>query len=130
MVCFDIVLAYPLSPRHASNEVFAQRIEHLRKHYGADSLGEAYQGNLKLTRFAVCDEDAIAFLRDVPHPTFCVSIFLLRTTTPLYTNYKATGHYIKPPQHLLLKKVYWTASKLEKWQPIQTIEDWPKNHAY
>jgi hypothetical protein len=121
MVCFDIVLAYPISPREASNQVFAQRIEHLRKHYRADSLGELYQGGLKLTRFAICDEDAIAFLRDVPNPTFCLSIALLRTDTLLYSNYKVTGQTRKPPQDSLLKQVYWTASKLEKWQPVKNI---------
>ena len=123
MVCFDIVLAYPLSSRHRANEVFDQRLEHLRKHYRADSLGELYEGGLKLTRFAICDEDAVAFLRDVPNPTFCISITLLRSDTLLYSNYKATGQSIRPPQHLLLKQVYWTAAKLEKWQP-------PKNVAY
>ncbi len=127
MVCFDIVLAYPVSPRWQSNEAFAARLEHLRKHYRADSLGETYEGNLKLIRFAICDEDAVAFLRDVPNPTFCISIFLLRTNTALYSNYKATGHYTKPPRHPLLKQVYWTASKLQKWQPQKNGEDLVQN---
>jgi hypothetical protein len=86
MVCFDIVLAYPVSSRWQSNEAFAGRIEHLRKHYRADTLGEAYDEGLKLIRFAICDEDAVAFLRDVPSPTFCLSIAMLRTNTLLYTN--------------------------------------------
>jgi hypothetical protein len=123
MVCFDIVIGYPVSSRRESNSTFDTRIEHLRKHYRADSLGEAYEEGLKLIRFAICDEDAIAFLRDVPSPTFCLSIALLRKDTLLYTNYKATGQYTKPPQHPLLKQVYWTASKLEKWQPLKKIAD-------
>ncbi len=122
MVCFDIVLAYPVSPRAVSNETYSQRIEHLRKHYRADNLGETYDGNLKIVRFAVCDEDAIAFLRDVPNPTFCLCIKVLRTHAVLYSNYKATGHYTKAPKHPLLKQDYWTASKLEKWQPQDTFK--------
>lgn len=117
MVCFEIMLAYPVSERKRNNVVFDTRMEHLRKHYRADSLGETYDKNMKYTIYAVCDEDAVAFLRDVPNPTFCVSIKILRTDAVLYSNYKFTGKYIQPPHHLLLKKVYWRAAQLQKWQP-------------
>ncbi len=128
MVCFDIVIGYPVSSRWESNRAFDARIEHLRKHYRADGLGEAYEGDLKLVRLALCDEDAVAFLRDVPNPTFCLSIAILRTNTLLYTNYKVTGQYTKPPQHPLLKQVYWTASKLQKWQPEKKVDNLYQNH--
>ncbi len=117
MVCFDIELAYPLSQRNESNLAYEQRLEHLRKHYRADGIETTYKKNLKVVRFAVCDEDAIGFLRDVPPPTFCLSIKILRTDVYLYKNYKATGQYVYPPHLLLLKQVYWKASQLQKWQP-------------
>ena len=117
MVCFDVEIAYPVSERHQNNVVFEQRIEHLRKLHRGDILSKKFEGNLQHQRFSFCNEDAFAFLRDVPQPTFCVSIKLLRSDLYLYKNYKYTKQCVKPPKHLLLKKIFWTASSLEKWQP-------------
>ena len=118
MVCFDIEIAYPISERYQTNRTYERRIEHLRDHYRGDLLSQRFEGNLKLVRFALCDEDGVAFLRDLPQPTFCVSIKVLRTDVYLYTNYKHTKQVCTPPKHLLLKKIFWTASSLEKWQPL------------
>jgi len=117
MVCFDIEIAYPVSERRQTNQTYERRIEHLRHHYRADPLSQEFYGAYKHLRFALCDEDAVSFLRDVPQPTFCVSIKLLRSDSFLYSNGKYTKRWIKAPKHLLLKKIYWTASSLEKWQP-------------
>lgn len=117
MVCFDIEIACPVSERNQTNQTYERRIEHLRRHYRGDPLSHRFEGSLKILRFALCDEDAIAFLRDVPQPTFCVSIKILRTNVYLYTNRKYTKQSCVPPKHLLLKKMFWTASSLEKWQP-------------
>lgn len=118
MVCFDIEIAYPVSERYQTNQTFERRIEHLRHHYRGDPLSQRFEGGFKHLRFAFCDEDTFAFLRDVPQPTFCVSIKLLRSDLYLYHNFKYTKQYVKPPRHLLLKKIFWTASSLEKWQPV------------
>ena len=118
MVCFEIMMAYPLSNRKQNNAAFDTRMEHLRKHYRADSLGETHHNGYKYVIYAMCDEDAIAFLRDVPYPTVCVSIKILRSDILLYSNYKITRKYVEPPHHLLLKKVYWRASQLQKWHKL------------
>lgn len=115
MVCFTITIAYPLSSRERNNDAYEVRIEHLRRHYRADTISQSYEGNEKHVSFAICDEDAVAFLRDVPHPTVCISIGFLRSDILLYSNYKRTGIFIQPPQHLLLKRVYWRAAQLQKW---------------
>lgn len=115
MVCFTITIAYPLSSRERNNLVYEQRLEHLRKHYSADAIGQSYEGNEKYMTFALCDEDAVAFLRDLPQPTICISIRILRSDLLLYSNYTRTGTFVQPPRHLLLKKVYWRASQLQKW---------------
>ncbi len=122
MVCFDVEIAYPISSRFQTNQTFERRIEHLRKHHRGDPLSQSFQGNLKHIRLAFCDEDAVAFLRDVPQPTFCVSIKLLRSDLLLYSNFKYTTTWVKPPRHPLLKKIYWTASSLEKWQTLENPE--------
>lgn len=120
MVCFTITIAYPLSAREKNNMVYEQRLEHLRKHYRADSISQRYEGNEKHVTFALCDEDAIAFLRDLPQPTACVSVGIMRTDIVLYSNYKRTGVFVQPPHNLLLKKVYWRAAQLQKWDPFTT----------
>jgi hypothetical protein len=117
MVCFIVEIAYPFVERHQNHLVFEQRIEHLRKLHCGDRLSKTLQNGFQHQRFSFCDEDTFAFLRDVPEPTFCVSIKLLRSDLYLYSNYKYTSKSIKPPKHLLLKKIFWTASSLEKWQP-------------
>jgi hypothetical protein len=122
MVCFDVEIAYPLNKRTNVNQTFERRIEHLRRHHRGDILCQSFQGNLKHIRLAFCDEDTIAFLRDVPQPTFCVKIKLLRSDLFLYSNFKYTNTWVKPPKHLLLKKIYWTASSLEKWQILDNPE--------
>lgn len=114
MVCFEIEIAYPLT-REKSNVVYERRISHLRKHYCADPLHSERNGEFQHETFAVCDEDAVGFLRDLPIPTFCVKIKILRTDIFLYTHYKYTGIYVYPPKHILCKKVYWQASSLQKY---------------
>jgi hypothetical protein len=123
MVCFEVEIAVPLSQRHDSNNVFLQRIDHLRKHYNGDPLQSFVKQNYRHLRFAFCDEDAVGFLRDVPHATICVQIKFIRTDILLYSNYKYTGTSSVPPKQLLLKKVYWMASSLERWyQPTQSFQ--------
>ena len=119
MVCFTITIAYPLNSRYSVNDAYEVRIEHLRKHYRADCLSQSYEGHEKHITFAMCDEDAVAFLRDVPQPTTCISVGILRTDILLYSNCKRTGIFVQPPHNHLLKKVYWRAAQLQKWDPIR-----------
>ncbi len=117
MTCFDIFIAYPLSPWNASNTAFDERIRHLQKHYNVDAKNTFETQTTRYLRLSVCDEDAVGFLRDLPRPTYCLWIRSLYQETFVYGNYKATGKWVAPPKNSLLKRVYWTASSLEKWQP-------------
>lgn len=115
MVCFDITVAYPLQRRHATNILQHQRIEHLRKHFNADILGSKNVNDIMYVRFAVCDEDAIGLLHDIPHPIYCVQISILRSRELFYSFKKITGLSVVPPRDsLLLKRVFWGASQLER----------------
>lgn len=115
MVCFEVEIAYPLIAREDSNLTFLERIYHLSKHYRADAISTSRNGSFLHLTFAICNEDASGFLRDLPFPTFCVKIRILRSDNLLYSNYKYTGIYVYPPKLLLLKQVYWQASSLQKY---------------
>lgn len=120
MPCCDILIAYPIHSRDNVNKSYDRRIEHLRKHYSANQIGSYTTQGFKLLRIGLCDEDAANFLQDLPEPTFCVKISILRTGDILYANKKVTKEWVAPPQDKNLKQIYWSASQLEKWQPILT----------
>lgn len=126
MVCFDIFLAYPLHSREKRNVVFAARIKHLRRHYNVDETSSFSTDSTRYVRVSVCDDDAIGFLRDLPEPTYCVWIRFLRSNALFYANSKATGNWVVPPKELLLKRVYWLASSLEKWQASTVTSPMPR----
>jgi hypothetical protein len=115
MVCFEIEIAYPIQKRQHSNTTYQKRIQHLQKHYCADPVAIKHNESFQHFTFAICDEDAVGFLRDLPFPTFCVKVAILRTNVLLYSNYKYTGVYVYPPRNQLLKRVYWQASSLQKY---------------
>ena len=116
MVCFDITLAYTSSQNYRTRVTQERRLEHLRKHYNADSIGTPLEKNgILYRRFALCDEDAVGFLRDIPEPVYCIQIKILRTESLFYSFWKATNIAVTPPRkHKLLKDVYWSASQLER----------------
>jgi hypothetical protein len=115
MVCFDITLAYPTLQSYKATLTQEQRLEHLRKHYNADTLGTSRENGIVYVRFAVCDEDAVGLLRDIPHPVYCIQIKILRRNSLLYSFWKVTNIEVIPPRnHKVLKDVYWSASQLER----------------
>jgi hypothetical protein len=115
MVCFDITVAYPLQQRESTNLLQKKRLEHLRKYFNADILGMGIHSGDMTVRFAACDFDAANLLRDIPEPVYCIQIKILRTDVVLYSNKKKTGLAVIPPRDsLILKKVYWNASQLER----------------
>jgi len=118
MVCFDILLAFSYSERDVQNTMNEKQLGHLRKHYAADFLGGWIDGGIQFLRLAACDTDAVGLLQVLPSSIYCVYVKILRTDTLLYSYYRVTGIRVKPPQNLLLKKVYWSASQLERHRQI------------
>ena len=115
MVCFDITLAYPLGNSYKGLLVQEQRMEHLRRYHNADILGSKTEDGVVYMRFAICDEEAVALLRDMPTPVYCVQIKILRTEGLLYSFWRLTQTKCVPPRDSkLLKDVYWSASQLER----------------
>ena len=115
MVCFDILLAYPIQNRNVMNVLQTRRLDLLRKQYNADIYELAEVNDTVYVRVIVCDESAVGFLRDVPPPIYCTQIRLLWNKKILYSFKKVTGESIVPPRDsLILKQVYWSASQLER----------------
>lgn len=114
MVCFHIVLAYPEEKRNVINVLNEKRIKHLCRSYNADLFDQYTSKGVRYIYLAACDADAVCILRDVPPSIYCVFITILRSNTLVYTHSKLTKERTTPPRDLLLKRVYWTASQLEK----------------
>jgi hypothetical protein len=117
MVCFHILLAYPVNPKESANQVFFKQLAHLCKGLNADLTYWYETNDVIYIRVAVCDTEAVTLLRDIPSPVYCVSVSLSQKNQPLYKFYKVLQEEVRPPRDLLLKRVYWTASQLEpRWR--------------
>lgn len=115
MVCFEILIAFPLSYERKRDMLQQNRLEHLRKYHNADIVGKENKDGIQYVRYAVCDSDAVGLLRDIPEPMYCVRIKILRTNSILYSFYKVTQTKSLPPRDsFLFKEVYWNASQLER----------------
>lgn len=114
MVCFTILLSYPCSERAVQNTMNEKKLEYLRRHHKADFVGAWIDGGIQFFQIVACGEDAVSILRDVPSSIHCISVNILRSETLLYSYSKVTHQRTIPPHDLLLKKVYWAASQLER----------------
>ncbi len=118
MVCFRITFAQPAMKSERQKITQEMRIQHLCKHYNAESIGRFTLDGLDYLEVAVCDFEAIDLLRDIPDPITCVSVKLHRQDIFLYKNSKLLKDECIPPRNPYLKRVYWTASQLERrFQP-------------
>jgi hypothetical protein len=121
MVCFDIVLAFPLGTKQQTLGN-VMRMDHIQENYVADVVGCFELNGYLVFRLAACDKDAVGILRDLPCPFFCLQVKLLRTDRILYRNFKATGDSKRPPRDsTILKDVYWSATNLEKCHTPNSI---------
>lgn len=120
MVCFELLLTYPIPTRELVARIAEVRMDHLFKHSSATCLERLSTTTHRLYRVSVCDEDASMLLRYSPEGTGCLWVRFLHAKTLLYSNSKATELWIRPPRDPLLKKVYWAASKLEKATPSKS----------
>jgi hypothetical protein len=115
MVCFNILLAYPIRTKNVMNLLQTRRLHLLQRKYNADIFEVGQDNNTAFVRITACDEEAVGILRDIPSPIYCVEIRMLWSKELLYGFKKITGVNAVPPRDsLLLKQVYWGASQLER----------------
>ncbi len=114
MPCYTLVLQHPYQSRAISNVMLCHRLEHLASHACADLQEISKQETTLQFRITACDEDVITILRDVPAPMTCIEVRNTHTKELLYSNRKVTKVWTRPPRELLLKRIYWQASKLEQ----------------
>jgi hypothetical protein len=117
MVCFLLQVVFPKQKRNVSQIAIESRIEHISKHYNADYTKALYNMTGTLFTFRVCDEDAIALLRDLPIPYCVLSIDILHRGVNLYTfkNHKQPEANGTPAEVKVLRDLYWFAKSAEKW---------------
>lgn len=115
MVCFQVSLSFQKVPRRLVNVMIDQRLEHLFEHCNAELKEKAflYETSTYVYTVLACDEDAVRLLRDAPSQVTCVEIHLRTSGVLFYSNQKLTGGWVRPPRDSFLKRVYWSASKLE-----------------
>jgi hypothetical protein len=92
-------------------------MDHLFKHSNADCLEKMKTERYAVYRVSVCDMDAYTLLRYSPEGMSCLWVRFLHSKDLLYSNTKASKVWVRPPRDLLLKRVYWAASKLENASP-------------
>ena len=113
MVCFTIAFAQPVIHQPRKKITQDMRIQHICKHTNAEILSRAVLEGVEYFEMAVCDNEAIDLLRDMPEPITCLSIKFHKKDIALYKNYKILKEECVPPTNSYLKRVYWTASQLE-----------------
>jgi hypothetical protein len=115
MVCFEILFAYPLHFREKVNTVHQEAMYHMIKYHNGDFLESHLVNDEIQVKVVICNEDAIGLLRDIPPTTYVLQIKDKYQGSFLYSFWKATGKAVRPPRYnVLLKKVYWSASQLER----------------
>lgn len=89
------------------------------KYHNGDFITSKNVNNEVYVTFTICNEDAVGFLRDIPSTSYVLEIKDKYKGSLFYSFWKATGTAVRPPRYdLLLKKVYWSASQLERrWKP-------------
>jgi hypothetical protein len=125
MTCFYILVCLPhemTTPKtKAMNEKRLQILLRTRKpsHFQKTTEeGIEYQ-------IALCDNDAIRFLNDLPHPFFVREIRYLYDPKWLLFSNRWLSEAKKPtikPLSLVEKDVYWAAKATERWTPKRKIE--------
>ena len=113
MVCFRIILAYPKNPRPLVNMMMETRLKHLNRHMVGDLREKIEEKNIIYQSLFICDEEAVAFIRDLPAPIHVLTIHLLHGEQLLYSNTKYLKTTPPPPQDTLLKQLYWQAKSCE-----------------
>lgn len=123
MVCFEIILGYPIHMRSNVNISNEMRLNHLLKHFAGSQTGKEIKNDYILHKIIICDTSAANFLRDLPEPFFVVFIRLRKNQELLYMNPKVKISYynLSLPKIEILKDVYWNAKRCEKNQPPNLI---------
>ena len=116
MTCFTITLVHPTGPHPTINLLNAIG---LRKHihrFRADKTLVIMRSDI--CKVTLCDEEAAAFLRDLPAPFFVASVSILSPPTLVerifYLHSRIRRERVPPPhRNKILMDVFWNAMACE-----------------
>ena len=94
-------------------------IENLARAHRANLLSTGEMNTYSVSEITVCDEDAAAFLRDLPEPFLIAAIVIRLSKELFYTNplLKTEKRPVPPRRGSVEKDVYWWAASCEKRIP-------------
>lgn len=125
MTCFFIVVSFPEEfPRRSMKAMNEKRMQILLRtrhpQYFKKTTLDGYEYEV-----ALCDEDAIQFLNDIPQPLYVKEI--RHQYTPnclLFSNRWLSGAQETnwKPRSVIEKGVFWAAKATERWTPKHKIE--------
>ena len=113
MPCFVITVVYPPHERDVVNRVNSTYFTKFIGNYRG-VCNTSTMWNHTIYDIVLCDEEAAAFLRDLPEP-FIVAYILYRSSGQIfYKHSKIQREPIPPPRNdKVLMDIYWNASACE-----------------
>ena len=114
MPCFTITVMYPPHERHVVNRVNGTYFIKFIRRYGGVCRVSVLHGH-PVYDIILCDEDAAAFLRDLPEPYLVAYIVYTSSNKLFYKHAKIRRTPVPPPHNdKLLMDVYWNAVATER----------------
>ncbi len=120
MTCFFITVCLPLDMnRRSMRAMNEKRMQILLRTRNPQYFHTSTESGLEY-QVALCDEDAIRFLNDIPSPIFVKEIrYLYDPKYLLFSNRWLQGaeNPSRKPFTSVEKDVYWAAKVTERWTP-------------
>ncbi len=120
MTCFSILVCLPSDLNRRSMQVMNEkRMQVLLRTRNPEYFHKSTASGLEY-RVALCDQDAIRFLNDIPPPFYVKEIRYQYDTKELFFSNRWLEGADTPrakPFTLVEKDVYWAAKATERWTP-------------
>lgn len=122
MPCFTITVVYPPHKKDVVNRMNGTYFIKYVERYGGVCRISAIADHA-VYDIILCDEDAAAFLRDLPEPFIVAYILYTSSGRLFYKHAKIQKRPIPPPHNdKVLMDVYWNASACERnFKPLVSV---------
>ncbi len=119
MTCYTIFTLYPLQDNPRINLMNQRALQNLVRVHRANLITSGEMNNYIVSEVVLCDEDAAAFLRDLPEPYLIGAIVIRSQKVLFYTNplMRTDKRPVPPRRGTVEKDIYWWAAKCEKRIP-------------
>ncbi len=119
MTCYTIFTLYPLQDNPRINLMNQRALQNLVRVHRANLITSGEMNGYVVSEVVLCDEDAAAFLRDLPEPYLIAAIVIRSQKVLFYTNplMRTDKRPVPPRRGTVEKDIYWWAAKSEKRIP-------------